>query len=235
MKKQLISAITVGLVACASTVARADLLSNGSLDSIAVGPQTLATPAGWNIVVSGGANTSDSASSETFANVLNPGGYGLFFKAFQGTSNNPVSVNLYQNVAGSAGIGYTLTGWAGAGAGYSGFTPGSGTQSTLSLLFLDSSSNILSIASLDLQANGLGQGAPTSPATGFGYHPFSVSALSPVGTTTVEASLAIVNAYPGPQGGDPAFVADYFTLVPEPSSIGLAMLGASLLIFRRRR
>jgi len=234
MKKQLVLAITVGLAACASTVANAQL-SNGNLDNIAIGPQTLATPVGWNVVVSGGANISDSASSETFANVFDTGGYGLFFKAFQGTSNNPVSVNLYQNVPGSAGVSYSLTGWAGCGAGYSGLTPGSGTQTLLSLLFFDSSSNILSSVSLDLQANGLGQGTPTSPATGFGYHPFTVSALSPAGTVTVEASLAMINAYPGPQGGDPAFVGDAFVLVPEPSAISLAMLGASFLIFRRRR
>jgi hypothetical protein len=234
MKKQLVLVITAGLATCASTVANAQLV-NGTLDATSVGPQTLATPTGWNVVVSGGANTSDSLSSETFANVFGPSGFGAFFKAFQGTATNPVSVNLYQNVPGTAGVDYTLTGWAGAGAGYSGLMPGSGTQSTLSLLFFGSSSNILGSVSLDLQANGLGQGAPTSPATGFGYHPFTVSGISPAGTVTIEASLAIVNAYPNPAGGDPAFVGDYFTLVPEPSAIGLGLLGASFLIFRRRK
>jgi len=231
MKKQLMLAISAGLAVCTS---RADLLVNGSLDNIAVGPQTLATPVGWNVVVSGGANTSDSASSETFANVLNADGYGVFFKAFQGTSTNPVSVILYQNVAAGPGS-YTLTGWAGAGAGYSGFTVGSGTMSLLELNFLGSSSNILGSAVLDLQANGLGQGAPTAPATGFGYHPFSISGLAPAGTVTVQASLDMLNAYPGSQGGDPAFVGDFFTLTPEPSAISLVVLGASVLIFRRRK
>jgi hypothetical protein len=231
MKKQLMLAITAGLAVCAS---RADMLVNGSLDNIAVGPQILATPVGWNITVSGGANTTDSASSESFANVLNAGGNGLFFKAFQGTALNPVSVILYQNVTAGPGS-YTLTGWAGAGAGYSGFTPASGTQSLLVMNFLGSSSNILGSVTLDLQANGLGQGTPTSPATGFGYHPFTISGNAPAGTVTVQAGLEMLGAYPGPQGGDPAFVADYFTLVPEPSAISLAVLAASVLIFRRRK
>jgi len=233
MKQKLPLMISMALLACASNVSKADLLVNGNLDAIAVGPQTLATPVGWNIIVSGGANTSDSASSEGFANVLYVNG--LFYKTFQGTSNNPVSINLYQNVPGSAGIDYTLTGWAGAGSGYSGFTAGSGTQSKLSLLFLGSTSNVLGSVSLDLQANGLGQGAPTAPATDFGYHPFTVSGISPVGTVSVQSSLAIINAYPGPQGGDAAFVGDLFSLVPEPSTITLALLGAGALIFRRRK
>jgi hypothetical protein len=235
MKKQLGLAITVGLIACASTVANAQLV-NGTLDTTAVGPQTLATPVGWNVVVSGGANTSDSLSSETFANVFAPSGFGAFFKSFQGTSNNPVSINLYQNVPGLPGVAYSLTGWAGAEANYSGINPaGIGTQTLLSLVFLGSSSNVLGSVSLDLQANGLGQGAPTSPATGFGYHPFTVNGVSPAGTVTVEASLAMINGYAVPGGGGAAFVGDWFTLVPEPSAIGLGLLGASVLIFRRRK
>jgi len=134
MKPQITSLALIGLLACGSSIANAQLV-NPTLDTIAVGPQTLATPTGWNVVVSGGANTSDSASSETFANVFGPNGYGVFFKAFQGTATNPVSVNLYQNVPGAAGVNYSLTGWAGAGAGYSGLLAGSGTQTLLSLLF----------------------------------------------------------------------------------------------------
>ena len=228
----------MGLLACGSSVVKANLLFNGSLDATNGGFQTLPTPDGWQVVVSGGANTSDSASSETFANVLNPGGFGLFYKAFQGSTNNPVSVNLYQNVAGTANTSYTLTGWAGAGSGYSGINPGgAGTMSLLSLLFFGSTSNLLGSVSLDLQANGLGSGSPTPPATGFNYHPFTVSGVSPVGTVTVEASLAIVNAYAIAGGGDPAFVGDFFTLdVPEPSIISLAGLSiASLLVLRRRK
>ena len=45
----------------------------------------------------------------------------------------------------------------------------------------------------------------------------------------------MINAYNNPLGGDQAFVVDSFTLVPEPSAIGLAVLSVSLLAYRRRR
>ena len=65
----------------------ANLLSNPDLDIVGVGDQTLATPInGWHVNSNRaltGAFT-DGASSETFANLLQPGGFGLFFKAFQG-------------------------------------------------------------------------------------------------------------------------------------------------------
>src|SRR5437016_5674974 len=119
MKRQLTFFVMMGLVTCAGSVAKADILSNGNLDNVAVGPQTLATPVGWSVIstrsVSG--PFPDGCSSEMFANVSAPGGYGLFFKPFQGVPTNTITVSLYQDNAATAGLSYTLTGWAGAGAG----------------------------------------------------------------------------------------------------------------------
>ena len=227
----------MALLACGSSVARADLLSNGSLDTLSVGPQTLPTPTGWGVNAfrtSTGA-FSDGASGEGFANVLNPGGNGLFFKPFQGQAvTNTLTVDFYQNNPASAGINYTLTGWAGAGASYIGLTDAS-VKSQFHLTFLDSSSNILSTATLDLVGAGLGSGAPTPPATGFGYHPYSLTAIAPSGTVAVQAGATMINAYNNPLGGDQAFVVDNFILVPEPSIIALGGLSTLALIFRRRK
>lgn len=226
----------LGLLASATCPANA-ALSNGNLDNVAVGPQVLPTPVGWgvNAFRSATGAFNDGASSEQFANVLDPNGYGLFFKPFQGVPTNKITVDLYQNNPGVAGANYTLTGWAGAEANYIGLSDPT-VKSYFHLTFLDSSSNILSNVTLDLVLAGLGLGSPTPPATGFNYHPFSLSAVAPVGTVTVQAGAEMINAYGNPAGGGQAFVVDAFTLVPEPSAITLLALGiAGSLVLRRRR
>jgi hypothetical protein len=233
MKRQATLLLLTSFLASAAILANA-ALSNGNLDNIAVGPQTLATPVGWGInSFEPTGPFSDGASSETFANVLDPGGYGLFFKPFQGATTNKITVDLYQNNPGSAGVNYTLTGWAGAGANYIGLTD-STVGSLFYISFLGSSSNVLGGATLNLMTSGLGSGAPTSPATGFGYHPFSLSAVAPAGTVTVQVGAEMINAYNNPLGGDQAFVVDAFTLVPEPSVLALGALGLGMVIRRRR-
>jgi hypothetical protein len=225
-----------GLLACGGRVANAQLLYNGNLDITNTGPQFLPTPSGWSVnsfTPNGPFN--DGCSAETFANVLAPGGFGLFFKPFQGATTNKITVDFYQTVAATAGVSYTLTGWAGAGANYIGLTD-STVQSLFHITFLGSTSNTLLNVTLNLAAAGLGTGAPTLPATGFGYHPFTLSATAPAGTVSVAVGAEMVNAYNNPLGGDQAFVVDSFTLVPEPGALSLAALGmASLLAFRRRR
>ena len=241
MKRQLTLFVMTVLLAGGSGVVKANLLSNGNLDLTAIGPQTLATPTGWSVnsfkTISG--PFSDGCSSETFANVLAAGGYGLFFKPFQGSQSTGdyINVDLYQDNPGTAGLTYSLTGWAGAGAGYVGLNPAGPTKSLLAIDFLDAANTVIGGGVLDLLGAGLGAGAPTAPATGFGYHPFSVTATAPAGTVTVRARASMVDGYANPNGGDQAFVVDVFDLevVPEPSVISLALLSlAGLLAFRRR-
>jgi len=226
----------MSLVACGSGVVKADLLSNGNLDTASVSGQVLPTPTGWtasaNRTATGAFN--DGMSSEGFANVLDPGGLGLFFKPFQGALTNKITATLYQDNPGIPGLSYTLTGWAGAEANYIGLSDPT-VKSEFHLQFLNGASVVIGNSTLDLVAAGLGTGAATPPASGFSYHPFSISAIAPAGTVSVRALATMVDAYGNPAGGGQAFVVDAFSLVPEPSVIALAGLGTLALIFRRRK
>lgn len=236
MKQHLALFAIIGLMASEARVARADFLSNGNLDSIAVSGQVLNTPVGWiataNKTISG--PFSDGLSSETFANVFAPGGYGVFFKPFQGTTSDKITASLYQDNPATPGVTYTLTGWAGAGANYIGLTDAT-VKSEFHLQFLNSASAVIGDSTLNLVVNGqhvLGA-ANGNP---FGYFDYTLSGTAPAGTVAMRALATMVNAYNNPLGGDQAFVVDAFTLVPEPSVISLAVLGlAGLLGFRSRR
>ena len=206
-----------------SSVANADLLSNGNLDTTSVGPQTLATPTGWSVTafrrVSGA--FTDGCSSEGFANIAALGGSGLFFKPFQGSSSDPLTVNFYQDKPASAGLTYTFTGWAGAEPNYSGLIANSMTKSVFSIDFLNAANSVIGSATLDLRS-GLG----TPSANPFNYKQYSLTATAPAGTATIRVGASMVDAYANPVGGGQAFVVDAFALeVPEPSVLGLIALG----------
>jgi archaellum component FlaF (FlaF/FlaG flagellin family) len=237
MKRQLAKLVILGLVALGTGTAKADLLFNGSLDSTNVSSQTLATPLGWvaaaNKAVSG--PFSDGLSSETFANVFAPGGFGVFFKPFQGITTDKITASLYQDNPATPGQTYTLTGWAGAGANYIGLTdPTVGSE--FHLQFLDSTSTVIGDAKLNLMVNGQHVLGTPNGGNAFGYFNYTLSATAPAGTVSVRALAEMINAYNNPLGGDQAFVVDAFTLVPEPSVISFGILGlAGLLGFRSRK
>src|SRR6266481_9152482 len=139
MKRQLAFLLTMCLVALGTGMAKADILFNGNLEARAISSQVLATPAGWiaaaSRAVTGPFN--DGMSSEGFANVLAPGGNGLFFKPFQGATTNKITASLYQDNPATPGVMYTLTGWAGAGVNYIGLTDPT-VKSEFHLQFLNS-------------------------------------------------------------------------------------------------
>src|SRR5882724_3945711 len=129
LKRWLAFSAVLGLVAWATGVAKANDLFNDKLDDIAGQPVTTQqspTPTGWTVdaslTISGASQ--DGASSETFANVLGPLGYGLFFKAFQGTVGFPaddlLTVHFYQDNPTTPGTKVTLSGYAAAEANYCG-------------------------------------------------------------------------------------------------------------------
>lgn len=119
-------------------------------------------------------------------------------------ANGPVTTNLYQDVAGSAGTVYTLSGWAGAEAGYVGLSDPT-VGSLFALDFFDSSSALLGSATQSL-VPGLGvvNGNPLN------YAQFSVTGTAPAGTATVRARATMKDAYSGV--GSQAFVVDAFSL-----------------------
>lgn len=237
MKKLLTSMVTSGLLACSVSLANADLLTNGKMDLTSVGPQALATPTGWNIIsiLPGTPGFNDGASSEPWCNVADPSGFGVFFKTFWGDGGSSnVTVHLFQDNPATAGLNYTLTGWAGAGSGYSGFVLGGPTRTELAISFLDAGSSIISSTVLDLVPAGLGTG--TTAGLGFGYKEFAVSGIAPAGTAFVRSRLSIISAYDVPGAGDAAFVGDNFALVvPEPATATLVGLGILAVIGLRRR
>lgn len=118
-------------------------------------------------------------------------------------SNGRVTVNFYQDVAGSAGTTYNLSGWAGAESGYIGLTD----PTVVSQFALDffNASNVLVGTSTKSLVPGLG-----STGNPFGYDQYSLSAVAPAGTATVRARATMGNAYNNT--GGQAFVVDAFSL-----------------------
>jgi len=211
-KRLLTSIAIVGLAAYGAGVANANDLSNPDLDNIAVGPQVNASPVGWQItaVKSISGSFSDGADSETFCNVQQPGGYGLFFKPFQGSTNvNPalddlLTVYFYQDNPSTPGTKVSLSGYAACEPNFCGIEPappGGTVPLTLFVVeFLDNGGNILASNAFDLVAHGM-------PTTGAG----SMAQLTtpqytaPAGTVTVRAGAFLINAY-GTSGAQSFFV-----------------------------
>lgn len=236
MKRMLTLLAVLSLTAFGTGSAQANLLVNGDLDT--------ASLAGWSKqefkTFSG--DTTDLVSQEPWIEIspiTNGGGdndLGGFLKAFQGNADTGdlATMHLYQDVAGSAGTLYRLTGMIGAGANYSGLLDGP-TKTELAIEFDDDNdrdNGLLGDSILDVKAAGLTSGGCCE----FGAQLFSVDGTAPVGTTVVRARLSMIDAY-GTMNPDPSAFIDDFTLtaVPEPATMslfGLALVG--VMGIRRR-
>jgi hypothetical protein len=245
MKRLLTPILIVALNACGTHLLCAqNLLSNGNLDQtnhVEIVPGFfLPKPAVWvnqgSRAISGAYE--DEMSSEPWAGPaptpVTTGGsagedWGVFFKPFSGNvANGAATGHLYQDVAGTPGVTYSLTGWAGAEAnallgnaifavefldGLGTEIPGSGTElSLLPTLFVDN-------------------GQP------FDYKQYIVQATAPAGTVSVRARASMIDGLSNPAGGGQAFVVDDFELaiVPEPSTAMLGLLGGLALLGVRIR
>jgi hypothetical protein len=151
---------------------------------------------------------------------------GVFFKPFTGNANDGAATgHLYQDVPGTPGLKYTLTGWAGAEANYLG-------RSVFAIDFLDGASNPISSEELDITASLF-----VDNGEAFDYKQYMVMGIAPPGTAFVRARVSMLDAMANPAGGGQAYVVDDFTLtaVPEPASILLGLLGALGLVALVRR
>ncbi|MCS7033758.1 MAG: PEP-CTERM sorting domain-containing protein [Phycisphaerae bacterium] len=150
---------------------------------------------------------------------------GVFFKPFTGNpANGPATGHLYQDVPGSAGLPYTLTGWAGAEAN----ALMGGAE--MAIEFRNSSNALISSSVLNLLPT-----LQTPNGQPFNYKFYTLTAVAPAGTSVVRARVSMIDGVPNPAGGGQAFVVDDFSLtIPEPSSLALMGLGGAVLLARRR-
>jgi hypothetical protein len=179
---------------------RANVLFNANLDDVPTSPtvQQNPSPTGWNIeaylAVSG--TMLDGADSEPWCNVLDTGGFGLFFKPFHGdvSTGDLLSVHFDQDNPATPNTKFTLSFYAAAEANYSGFfTTNSPAPKTLAVIvFLDSTGTPIVTNSFDLVTAGLPNGGPGSMSS-FLYTSPQVTA--PAKTATVRAGCWIENVY----------------------------------------
>lgn len=237
-----VKGLSLGLVFAVSGVASASLLQNGDLDMTydqeIVPGFFLPKPLHWQNVgtrsISG--PYEDEMSSEPWAGpaptpVTNHGvnndDWGVFFKPFTGNATDGAATgHLFQDVAGTAGATYKLTGWAGAESN------ALLTDAVFAIDFVNAGGGVISSVELSLMSMlFVNNGQP------FNYKFYSLSGVAPTGTTMVRARASMIGAMSNPQGGGQAFVVDDFELtspVPEPSSLAVLALGG-LLAMRRKR
>ena len=207
---------------------RADLLINGNLDDPPDHETDVAT--GWTLEEPDVDQFGDPVNSATFASFANhtPGGErGLWLRSFEGGlgGDEPLTVDahLYQDVAGVAGVQYTLSAWFRMEENYSGLDPLAPTHTLLALEFRDGVGSPLFIAELDIDV------AYNPDNT---WQQFTVISIAPIGTATVRVRASMIDGVFADTNPQSAFVDD-FVLVPAPGVFGL--LGIAALSPRRRR
>lgn len=149
----------------------------------------------------------------------------VFFKPFSGNAANGAATgHLYQDVPGTPGLPYTLTGWAGGEAN----VLMGGAE--MAIEFRTAGNVLINTVTVDLLPT-----LTTPNGEPFNYKKYTVTGIAPLGTSFVRARVSMIDGIPNPQGGGQAFVVDDFSLtIPEPSSLCLMALGGAALLTRRR-
>lgn len=220
-RSSLICSSVLVALALATGSASANLLFNGNLDQISISSQINPSPTGWIIDASKtkSGTFTDGADSETFCNVVDTNGYGLFFKPFQGNASTGdlLTVKFYQDNSATPATKFTLSFYAAGEANYSGlFKTNSPNPQTLAVIeFLDSKGALLASNSFDMVAAGLPNGGPNSMAS---FHYTTPQVTAPANTVTVRAGCFIVDVYS--TTGAQSFFTDGFDLesVAPPGS-----------------
>lgn len=221
--------VTAGLAVIAAPAFAGSLLINGDLELPAGGGGNDLD--GWLLIepdVNMAGAPVNSAEVVGFANHTPGGMRGLWFRSFEGGLNamSPATVDaiLQQDVAGTAGEQYTLSAWYRYEANYSGLDPFQNTQTILAIDFLDAGAGVIDSVALDIDSV-INVGMLSE------WQQFSVSDVAPAGTVSVRARASFLDGVLEPNNPQSAFVDD-FSLVPEPTSLGLLLLAGA---FIRRR
>jgi hypothetical protein len=225
----LVLSAILGLAAGGAGVANANDLFNGDLDILGLqgaNGQANPGPAGWNITAVESLNGpfNDGADSETFCDE-DGGGYGLFLKPFQGSTNanpaldNTLSVWFFQANPCTAGTKETLSAYACGQANYSGYDTnvvnnGLSPYTALYVEFVDASGNGIITNTYDLIQAGLTNAGDPVPVTQFTTPQYT----APAGTVSVVAGAEMLNTWS--TSGAQSLLMDVFDLesVAPPGS-----------------
>ena len=142
---------------------------------------------------------------------------GVFFKPFAGNvTDGAATAHLFQDVPGTPGLTYRVTGWAGA-------EPNAlMTGAEFALDFLNGGDEPITSSSVNLLPMlFVDNGEP------FDYKQYTTTAIAPPLTVEVRVRALMFGATSNPAGGGQAFVIDDFVLevVPEPASAVLGLVG----------
>ena len=200
MKKRIIvMLLALCLMTGIVSEANANLLTNGNFNS----PNSADAPDAWTIWTWGSSawanHQNDSSSYDE-----------TYYMAVGGSSDS--GAGLYQIVAATAGVTYTLTVDGGAQAWWKPY-------GEMKIFFLDASDAVL-----DTQV------AVTADPSGYDtqvdWHNVTLTAIAPVGTTQIKIELACAS-------GQGTVWFDNAVLVPEPAT--MAIFGLGLLLIKRKK
>ncbi|MGD9634676.1 MAG: PEP-CTERM sorting domain-containing protein [Pirellulales bacterium] len=200
----------------------------------------------------------------SFPQAIFEGDWNMWFQPYYGTfAELPEALDnfahLYQDVAGTPGVTYTMKGWAAfepyfAGAranlnleGSSATPPDDGppspTKAIFALEFLDAGGDVLP-GSIEVDLRTDGQVISSPGASFLTYSQHTLSAVAPAGTVDVRVRASMLDGVLNP-GVDPqSYFVDAFELtasggaasaVPEPASLALISVAITAALLWRRR
>lgn len=209
------SMLILAVALTASVVQGQNLLLNGSFNS----PNSSAVPDSWSLWSFGGGYSNHEIITPA-PSVL--GNYDGSLQMTLGAANTSGGAGVYQTIAVTEGLTYTLSVDAGA---QNWWLP----TGQIRLFFLDSGNNQLGLTQINTTD---GIHSPDQYDTGVAYQTWSLNAVAPAGTTQAKVELA------GFGGGSTWFDNALLTVqaVPEPSSMAIVGAGFGLILaFRVRR